>query len=41
MSSDDSNPLGATAHEIAGVLRRAGAQRVAIAVVARAHGPDW
>jgi len=38
---DDVMTSGATAHEIARVLRGAGAQRVAVAVAARALGPDW
>jgi ComF family protein len=38
---DDVMTSGATAHEIAKVLRRAGAERVAVAVAARALGPDW
>lgn len=39
--ADDVMTSGATAHELAGVLRRGGASCVAVAVVARATGPDW
>ena len=38
---DDVMTSGATAHEIAKVLRRAGATSVAVAIAARAQGPDW
>ena len=38
---DDVMTSGATAQELARVLRRAGASQVDVAVVARASGPDW
>ena len=38
---DDVMTTGATAHEVAGVLRRAEAADVAIAVVARADSGDF
>ena len=38
---DDVMTSGATAHEIAKVLRIAGAASVAVAVAGRALGPDW
>lgn len=38
---DDVMTTGATLHEVAGVLRQGGAQRVVVAVIARAVGPDW
>ena len=38
---DDVMTSGATAHEISKVLKQVGAASVAVAVVARAMGPDW
>ena len=38
---DDVMTTGATANEVAGVLRRAGAENVLVAVGGRALGPDW
>lgn len=38
---DDVLTTGATAQEVARLLRRRGAARVDVAIVARAEGPDW